>query len=66
MNQKGELGRLPGASLVEHRNDRIRLLVGEEADLQTMAAVAAQAGDVTSFTLEPPRLSEIFTAAVGR
>ncbi|MDR9451330.1 MAG: ATP-binding cassette domain-containing protein [Acidimicrobiia bacterium] len=58
--------RLPGASLVEHRNDRIRLLVGEEADLQTLAAAAAQAGEITSFTLEPPRLSEIFTAAVGR
>lgn len=57
---------LPGARLVEQRDDRIRVQVDDQADLQAMATAAAQAGDVTSFTLEPPRLSEIFTAAVGR
>lgn len=62
----GWIMQLPGASLVEQRNDRVRVLVDEEADLQAMAAAAAQAGDVTSFMLEPPRLSEIFTSAVGR
>ena len=57
---------LPGARLVEQRDDRIRVQVDDQADLQAMAAAAAQTGDVSSFTLEPPRLSEIFTEAVGR
>jgi len=57
--------RIPGASLVELRDDRIRLLVDDHADLAEMARAAAQAGEVTSFSLEPPRLSEVFTSAVG-
>jgi ABC-2 type transport system ATP-binding protein len=58
--------RIPGASLVELRDDRIRLLVDDHADLPAMAKAATQAGEVTSFSLEPPRLSEVFTSAVGQ
>jgi ABC-2 type transport system ATP-binding protein len=57
---------IPGASLVESRPDRIRLLVDDRADLQAMATAASQAGEISSFTLEPPRLSEVFTSVVGR
>jgi ABC-2 type transport system ATP-binding protein len=57
---------ISGASLVEQRPDRIRLLVDDRADLQAMAAAASQAGEISSFTLEPPRLSEVFTSAVAR
>lgn len=60
------IDQLPGASLVESRDDRIRLLVDEDANLEMMASAATQAGEISSFTLEPPRLSEVFTSAVGR
>jgi ABC-2 type transport system ATP-binding protein len=58
--------RIPGARLVERRDDRVRLLVDDRADLEAMAAAATQAGEVISFTLEPPRLSEVFTSAVSQ
>jgi ABC-2 type transport system ATP-binding protein len=57
---------MPGASLIEHREDRVRVLVDETADLQAIAAAAAGAGSISAFSLEPPSLSEVFTEAVGR
>ncbi len=56
-----------GARIIERRSDRIRLLLQDAADLPALAAsVSALAGNVTSFSLEPPSLSEVFTQAVRR
>ncbi len=60
------LNEIPGASLVDQRQDRIRLLVDDGIDIESVAAVVANHGPVSSFSLEPPDLSEIFTAAVRR
>jgi len=57
---------MPGASLIEQREDRMRLLVDDTVDLQAIAAAAAGAGTISAFSLEPPSLSEVFTEAVGR
>ncbi len=57
---------IPGAELVEQRPDRVRLLIEDEIDLEAMAGAAARAGSISSFSLEPPSLSEVFTAAVKR
>jgi ABC-2 type transport system ATP-binding protein len=57
---------IPGARLVERRTDRVRLLVDDHADLEAMARISAAAGNISSFSLEPPSLSEVFTEAVGR
>ncbi len=55
---------IPGARLVDQREDRIRLLVDDGLDLEAVAGVVASLGPISSFSLEPPDLSEIFTAAV--
>jgi ABC-2 type transport system ATP-binding protein len=60
------LEEIPGARLVEQRDDRIRLLVDDGIDIKSVAAIFAELGSVSSFSLEPPDLSEIFTAAVRR
>jgi ABC-2 type transport system ATP-binding protein len=57
---------VPGARLVEQREDRVRLMVDQSIDLQSIAAAAARAGTISAFVLEPPSLSEVFTEAVGR
>ena len=53
-----------GAEVVEERPGRIRLVVGEDADLGELAALAAAGGEVSRFVLEPPPLSEVFSEAV--
>jgi ABC-2 type transport system ATP-binding protein len=55
---------IPGARLIERRDDRIRLLVDDGLDLGGVASIAGRLGSVSSFSLEPPDLSEIFTEAV--
>jgi ABC-2 type transport system ATP-binding protein len=57
---------IPRARLIEKRDDLIRLLVDDGLDLETVASFAARLGTVSSFSLEPPDLSEIFTEAVRR
>ena len=45
--------------------DRVKLLVDEDVDLGALLAAALTAGEVRRFAFEPPRLSELFMAAVA-
>ena len=58
--------KIPGARLIDERDDRVRLLVDDRLDLEEVAAIVARLGPVSSFSWEPPDLSEIFTEAVRR
>ncbi len=58
--------KIPGARLIDERDDRVRLLVDDRLDLEEVAAIVARRGPVSSFSWEPPDLSEIFTEAVRR
>jgi ABC-2 type transport system ATP-binding protein len=60
------LGALPGAEVLERRGDRVRLLVDDTVDLQTVLATATSAGRVRRFSFEPPALSELFMDVVRR
>lgn len=55
---------LPDVTVVTHDGNRIRLALGQDAQLETMAAKAQEAGDIVVFSVEPPPLSEIFREAV--
>jgi ABC-type uncharacterized transport system ATPase subunit len=45
--------------------DRVRLLIGDEVDLDRLLAAAKTAGEVRRFAYEPPKLSELFMEAVA-
>ncbi len=51
-------------TVVDRDGDRVKLLVDESADLDTLLAAAEAAGEVRRFSYEPPRLSELFMEAV--
>jgi ABC-2 type transport system ATP-binding protein len=51
-------------TLVERNGDRVKVLVDETADLHDLLASARAAGTIRRITYEPPRLSELFMAAV--
>ncbi len=53
-----------GHTVLERDGDRVKLLVDEAVDLETLLAAARAAGEVRRFSFEPPRLSELFMAAV--
>jgi ABC-2 type transport system ATP-binding protein len=53
-----------GHTVLERDGDRVKLLVDEAVDLETLLAAARAAGEVRRFSFEPPRLSEMFMAAV--
>jgi len=57
---------LPGARVLTADPGHTRLELAGELDLAALAAEASQARDVTRFSLEPPALSDLFHAAVGR
>jgi ABC-2 type transport system ATP-binding protein len=50
--------------VLDRDGDRVRLLVGEDVDLDALLAAARAAGEVRRFSYEPPRLSELFMEAV--
>lgn len=54
------------ARVLESTAGQTRLELRNGADLDTLVALARTAGDVTRFSLEPPALSDLFHAAVGR
>ncbi len=62
----GWIERIAGARIVDRREDRVRLLLDRRVDVQEVASAASEAGEITSFSLEPPSLSEVFTEAVQR
>ena len=52
-------------TMLDRSNGRIRLLVDEQIDLDTLLERARAAGEVVRFSFEPPRLSELFMEAVA-
>ena len=55
---------VPGATVVEERPGRVRLVLKGDVDLASLAAKASVNGPVSQFILEPPPLSEVFKEAV--
>jgi ABC-2 type transport system ATP-binding protein len=54
-----------GLEILDRSGDRVKLLVREDVDLDVLLARATAAGEVRRFTFEPPKLSELFMAAVA-
>jgi ABC-2 type transport system ATP-binding protein len=50
--------------VLDREGDRVKLLVGEDVDLDALLSAARAAGEVRRFSYEPPRLSELFMEAV--
>ena len=57
---------LPGIELLGHRAGVSTYLVPAEADPAALLADASRAGRITRFSFQPPTLSDLFRAAVGR
>ncbi len=57
---------LDDAHYLGNARGRNRYLIARETDLQDLMARAREDGTVTRFSVEPPRLSDIFREAVGR
>jgi ABC-2 type transport system ATP-binding protein len=51
--------------VLERDDGRVKLLVDEATDLDELLALARTSGEIRRFSYEPPRLSELFMAAVG-
>jgi ABC-2 type transport system ATP-binding protein len=51
--------------VLEHAGGRVRLLVDGSVDLAALLARARTAGEITRFSYEPPRLSELFMEAIA-
>jgi ABC-2 type transport system ATP-binding protein len=54
-----------GLRVLEREDGRVKLLVDEATDLDALLALARRSGEIRRFSYEPPRLSELFMAAVG-
>jgi len=54
----------PGITVLERDGGRVKLLVDETTDLDSLLAAARTSGDVRRFIYAPPRLSELFMEAV--
>jgi ABC-2 type transport system ATP-binding protein len=50
--------------VLERTGDKVRLLVDRDVDLDGLLARARAAGEVRTFSYEPPKLSELFMEAV--
>ncbi|MFA5787119.1 MAG: ATP-binding cassette domain-containing protein [Actinomycetota bacterium] len=57
---------LPGIVQVENGRGSPRYLVARDAPIGDLLARARTVGEVTGFTFEPPRLTDLFREAVGR
>lgn len=55
---------LPDVEVLERRNATTRLKVPRDTDLSALLAQLTGPGDVTSFSYQPPSLSDLFTEAV--
>jgi hypothetical protein len=51
-------------TVVDRKGDLVRLLVGADADLKGILAMASAAGPIRRFTFQPPALSELFMEVV--
>jgi ABC-2 type transport system ATP-binding protein len=52
-------------TVLERSDGRIKLLVGEDVDLDGLLARARAAGEIRRFAYQPPKLSELFMEAVA-
>ena len=50
--------------VLERTGDRVKLLVDRDVDLDGLLSRARSAGEVRTFSYEPPKLSELFMEAV--
>jgi len=57
---------LPGVTVVDHARGNNRYLIDRNTDLGVLLEHARAAGTVTTFSIEPPRLSDLFREAVQR
>jgi len=55
-----------GVTVLERDGGRVKLLVDDTTDLDSLLAAARANGDVRRFVYAPPRLSELFMEAVER
>jgi ABC-2 type transport system ATP-binding protein len=51
-------------TVLERDGDRVKLLVSDRVDLDTLLSRARAAGEVRTFAYQPPKLSELFMEAV--
>jgi ABC-2 type transport system ATP-binding protein len=56
---------LPGVVVARRNGDRVHLRVAHDVDIEELLRSAGRACEVTSFTFEPPSLSDLFREAVG-
>jgi ABC-2 type transport system ATP-binding protein len=56
---------LPSGTVTSKRDGRTRVLVDTSVDLDEILADARRAGEVTSFSFEPPTLTDLFLEAVS-
>ena len=56
---------LPGGTVTSKQGGRLRVLVDATADVGEILATARQAGQVTSFSFEPPSLTDLFLDAIS-
>jgi ABC-2 type transport system ATP-binding protein len=52
-------------TVLERDGERVKLLVDEAVDLRGLLARASEAGEVTRFAYQPPKLSELFMEAIA-
>ncbi|MGE3960576.1 MAG: ABC transporter ATP-binding protein [Dehalococcoidia bacterium] len=57
---------VPAAEVIEARDSRLRLRVPVDSDPASILQAARELGTVSSFSFEPPSLSDLFVEAVGR
>ncbi|HSI93399.1 MAG TPA: ATP-binding cassette domain-containing protein [Jiangellaceae bacterium] len=60
----GWLPTVPGVEVLSVDDGTVRLRVQREADVADIVRLAAQAGDLTAVSFQPPELSELFRQAV--
>jgi ABC-2 type transport system ATP-binding protein len=61
----GEPWAPPGGAVATRRDGRIRMLVDASTDPDELLRSARAAGDITSFSFEPPSLADLFLEAVS-
>ena len=56
---------LPSGTLTSKQDGRLRVLVDATVDIEEILASARRAGEVTTFSFEPPSLTDLFLEAVS-
>ncbi|HET9724688.1 MAG TPA: ATP-binding cassette domain-containing protein [Actinomycetota bacterium] len=56
---------LPSGTVTSRQDGRMRVLVDASVDLEEIMASARRAGEVTTFSFEPPSLTDLFLEAVS-